>query len=563
MEQLRRILAIVEKYLGGMTPSQKLLIGCLGVILLMTLFLVSQYAGRPNMVELAPGGTPEEQQRALSFLRTSHIKVEDRGGRVYVPSESQQAAFAILTEAGQQPANSALVFENILKTQNWLNTKEQNRQIYKVMIDNWLSGVISRFAGVKLARVFVDNPEPMGLGPSVRTPKASVTIFMEPGRSLPQETVDAAARLVAGSVAGLDLTRVTVTDGATGRPRRITLEDDMAPSTYREYAAAVEKQFRDKLLNLVRDIEGVVVEVTASVDVSRVKAQVSRNLPLNEGSLSVPKKESTTTTTESQASSGGEPGVRSNQSLRVNEGGGSGNRTDHRQEDTEFTTAIGQRVEQIEDPRGMPTHLVATVAVPRSFIVALLQTESGGEKGTAPNDASIEARFAKEEARLTKSLAPHVKTIAGDGGVIEGEVIVTLMSGPGLGLGGHDSMKAELLPGINSVGTLISLSSGMIDKVVLGVLALVSMGMMVLMVRKAGRHVAPPRDEVLAGAPPTLETKDDLVGEADESDTAMAGILVGEDELKSAKMREQVSELIRQSPDTALKVLNRWVSVEE
>ena len=97
----------------------------------------------------------------------------------------------------------------------------------------------------------------------------------------------------------------------------------------------------------------------------------------------------------------------------------------------------------------------------------------------------------------------------------------------------------------------------------LAVLAVFSLGMMVLMVRKAGRHVAPPTTEQLAGSPPTLHPSDDLVGEADESETAMAGIIVGEDDLKATKMREQVSELIQKSPDTAVKVLNRWVSVEE
>jgi flagellar biosynthesis/type III secretory pathway M-ring protein FliF/YscJ len=87
--------------------------------------------------------------------------------------------------------------------------------------------------------------------------------------------------------------------------------------------------------------------------------------------------------------------------------------------------------------------------------------------------------------------------------------------------------------------------------------------MMMLMVRKAGKHVAPPKAEELAGSPPTLETKSDVVGEADETETAMTGILVGDEELKATKLKEQVSELIQKSPDTAVKVLNRWVSVEQ
>ena len=87
--------------------------------------------------------------------------------------------------------------------------------------------------------------------------------------------------------------------------------------------------------------------------------------------------------------------------------------------------------------------------------------------------------------------------------------------------------------------------------------------MMVLMVRKAGKRVEMPTAEELVGLPPTLEAKSDVVGEADESETAMAGIEVGEEEIKSTKMRESVSEFIKQSPEAASKLLNRWITVGE
>jgi flagellar M-ring protein FliF len=570
MDQFRRVVASIQRQLGGLGPSQKLLFACLGVILLMTLFLVSQYAGKSNMVELVPGGTAEDHQRAAAFLRTSTFRwTEGAGGRPLVPVDSRQPAYAAMIEAGQQPSNSAIVFENILKTQNWLNSKEQNRQVYKIMLDNWLSGVVTQFSGVKLAKVFVDAPEPNGIGRSVRPPKASVTIFMDAGRSLPQETVDASARAVAGSVAGLDLANVTVVDGTTGKPRTVRIDDDLAPSTYREYATAVERQFRDKLRSFVSHIDGVVVEVTAIVDVSRRRAQVTETLPLNEGSLSVPRKESSTSQVDSQAGRGAEPGVRSNVAASINESGGApGSRSETRQEDTEYATSFGTRVEHIEDPRGMPTRIVATVAIPRGFVVSLLQRETaapeGADKKAEPTAAEIDKRFQEEEMRLLRALTPHVRTVDAQGRAIDGEVIVTMISSPAMFAG--MPMEGGLVPGLTGGGTvqsLMALGNGALDKIVLAVLAIVALGMMVVMVRRAGRHVAPPPPEELAGAPPALPNPSEVVGEADESETAMAGIIVGESDLKAVKLREQVSELIQKSPDTAVKVLNRWVAVEE
>lgn len=578
MEQLRTVLATIQKHLGGMTSTQKLLIGSLAVIMLMVLFLVSQYAGSPALADVWPGAPAEDQQRALTFLRTAGFEPVSTGGTTQVPAGREKAAQSALLEAGQQPANSAVVFENILKTQNWINSKEQNRQIYKVMVDNWLSDVIGRFAGVKSARVFVDAPDTVGIGQPSRAAKASVTLFAEAGRSIDQATVDAAAKTVAGSVAGLDLSRVSVIDGTTGKPRTVRTDDDLATSSNRESARAIEREFEEKLRHLVSDIEGVVVAVTATVDVSRVRAQVTKNLPIGEGSVSTPRKEQSSSTIEAQAGSAAEPGVRSNVGADINSGGGRGGKHEQKQEETEYSTAFGTEVKQIEDPGGKPTRLVATVRVPRGFIAGLIQQEAGAGGGgaggaggaggggapAAPSAAEIDKRFADEEMRIRKSLLPHLQTRGSDGAQFEGEVIVTMMSGDVFaGVGGGGAGGAGGAAGLGgTIGTIWASGGGMIDKVILGSLAAVALGMMVLMVRKAGRKVEIASAEELAGLPPALEAKSDLVGEADESETAMAGIEVGEEEIKATKLRESVSELINQSPEVAGKMLNRWISVE-
>ena len=102
-----------------------------------------------------------------------------------------------------------------------------------------------------------------------------------------------------------------------------------------------------------------------------------------------------------------------------------------------------------------------------------------------------------------------------------------------------------------------------IDRVILGALAVLALGMMLFMVRRTGRRPHIPAPQEIAGRPPTLEAKSDLVGEADETETAMAGIIVGEDQIKAEKMREQVSQMVKGNTEGAAKLLNRWISVEE
>ena len=61
MDRLRTILGTISAHLGGLTTTHKLLIGSLAVIAAMALFLVAQYAGTPDMVELLPGAPAEAQ----------------------------------------------------------------------------------------------------------------------------------------------------------------------------------------------------------------------------------------------------------------------------------------------------------------------------------------------------------------------------------------------------------------------------------------------------------------------------------------------------------------------
>jgi flagellar M-ring protein FliF len=575
MDQVRVLLASIQKNLGALGATQKLLIGSLAVIMLMTLFLVSQYAGKQTYVPLLPGASSEDQQKAATVLRTANIGFQEGPTGILVPAEKREDAFALLGQSGNQPANSALVFENLLKNQNWMNSREQNRQLYKVMLDNWLSGVLSKFGGIRQASVFVDVPEPGGIGQSVKRAKASVTLFSDTGRAVPQETVDAAARFVSGSVAGLDLDSVVVNDATAGKGRKVTTDTELLPTTYREYASSVERDFKSKIESLLRFMDPpAVVEVTATVDVTRVHSQVSKTLPKGSGSETFPKKETTSSTSETQATAAAEPGLRSNAPLDINAGGAKGGKSEQKQEDIEYENRPGTRVDQIDDPRGHPTHLVATVMVPRAYIAGLIQREAPvkeGQKPEAPAPDRIAARFDEERKAIEASLKPHVNTRTPEGQAVLGEVVVTMVTGevfatntPGPGGVGGAGTSAGSPGGLaGALGTVLaSGSSGMIDRIVLGALAVVALGMMLFMVRRTGRRTHIPLPQELAGRPPTLEAKSDLVGEADETETAMAGIEVGEEQIKADKMREQVSELVRQNPEGAAKLLNRWIAVE-
>jgi len=525
------------------------------------------FSGKATMIKALPGASIEDQARVVPILDANHIKYENRSGEIFIPQARQTEVVALLSQSGQQPSNSQIVFENILKNQNWINSKEQNRQIFDQMRNNFLSSVIGKFDGVRLAKVYVDDPGTIGIGQAARPAKASITIFTQPGKSLSQATVDAAARMVAGSVAGLDVSRVNVADGA-GKPRTVTDDSELASGSYRDNAAALEKQFREKIYNLVRYIDGVVVEVTATVDVSKSRSTTLKNFKVGEGTVVVPKKESSTSRTQTDGSPGAEPGVRSNTQANIStSGAGAGGKNENKQEDTDFAVSVGTENKQVDDPGGMPTRLVATVNVPRAYVIAAWQATQpkpeGDAKPAVPTGDQFKTQLADEEKSIRTALEPHVKTRAPNGQIVDGEVVVAFVAGESTMTGGGSGGGGATASLGGGIGSVLASGGGLVEKAVLGLLALVSVGMMLLMVRRASKRLVVPTAEELVGVPPQLQAKDDVVGEAEESETAIAGIELGEDQIRADKIREQVAELVKASPDVAAKMLNRWISVEE
>lgn len=558
MDKFRVVLEQIRVYLGKLTPTQKLLAGSLAVILAMTLFLVFQYSARTSLVELM---SDDPQAQVAGVLRSAGFNVETKDGKIMVPASQRTAAIASLSESGNLPSDSTLLFENLIGAQDWRNSAEKDRQLHMLALQNELSRVIGQFRDVKSAKVIIHAPEQPGLGRAGQAPTASVTIFTASGAPLTQGTVDAAARLVAGARAGLAVRNISVIDGSTGRPRKPTDDGDLASSNYLEHQSIVEREIRQKIENLLSYIPGVIVAVTAEVDVTKVNSQVQKNLPKNEGTISLPRRSQSSTMTQANSSTSAEPGVRSNATMDINQsGGGRGSSVNSEEATDEFENAIGTEVRQMVDPRGMATSLAASVNVPEGYIEMLLRREAGDQAAGQPVDRQqLTDRFTQMRQQIIASVQPHLRTRQENGTMSEGVVEVSMVPVPIEAVTGMTS-EAGLLGGLSGAWAG---SGGLVDKVVLGALSAVALGMMFMMVRRSSKKIELPSAEELVGVPPALAVDADVVGEADERDAPMEGIEVGADEIKIQKILEQLGEMVTQNPENAATMLRRWIQVEE
>lgn len=571
MDALRRVLATIQKNLGSLTPAHKLTVGLVVVIAVLTLAIVALVGGRASLVEVAAGGTPQDRQRAQSHLESLGIETTlDDTGKLMVRREDAARANSSLVRSNIIAGDKATYFENLLQRQSWMNPRQVNQQQFQIALQNELARMVMDIHGVEKATVQIDAPEPQGLGNSVRKPKATVMLASEDGRALSQGVVDAAARLVAGSIAGLTLENVTVTDAAGGN-RTVTTDTSAAPGIAMEHAARIEHQMTVKLTEQLSYIRGVKIAVTASVDVKRSTAQVQSYLPPKQGTVSLEKKTvgSTVNTTESMDAA--TPGPEANQTADITRaGGGGGARSETSEETSEYENRFGSRTETIVDPKGQPTSVAVSVTVPDGYVHTLLRDAgaTGTDAAATPDAKAVDAKFESDvKPKVVGMVLPHLRAMVADSykdmkpddlrKMLTDSISVTLVPGE---VAGPGTQVAGLVGGGDGV---LGLSGGLVDKAVLGALALIAMLMMFFMVKKAGKRPETPSAEELVGLPPTLETVGEVIGEADETETAMAGIEVGEDQIEAQKRLEQVGELVASNPEAASKLMGRWINVED
>lgn len=584
MDQLRRIFETIQKQMPQLSVTQKLLIASLCVLLVMTLFLVSQYASAPSMVELLPSGAADDQQKAVVFLKDRGINhTVGTDGKVMVTPDRRYVALAAMAKEQALPGDKKLMFESLIQQQNMWMSKQQLDQQYTISLQNELANVARSFKGIEDASVVVSAPEPKGLGSAYRKPVAQVVVFPLNGVPIDQGTVNALADMVSGSVSGLEMRDVAIIDGRNRRSYRAASPEDLAAGSYLEQSAKVEQRVQEKIADNLRFIADVIVSVNAIVDGAQRDRRTLEFMPKGEGSVSIPSNETSTTSTSSNTSRGAEPGLSGNIGMNINNaGGGSGTSTNTENATTKSEVRIGEKFTQQRDARGRPTKINVTVSVPKEYVAQIVKQRkgvatTGGAAGGDANQAASEPteediRLAWEgdsglKSSIEQMIAPLVETDGMSGtqitaGTVKAFLIpvaMASMSG-GRGMGGASGGMGGAAAAGGMMGGF--LESSLVRPILLGGLAVVALGMMFMMVRKAGKTQTLPTAEELVGIPPALEPSSDIVGEAVEGDTAMLGIEIDDDALKTNKMLDEVATLVKNNPQQASQVFNRWVNTE-
>ena len=561
MGQLRNALEAISVGLAKLNASQRMLIGSLAVVMAMTLFVVAQYTSKPDMAPLFPGLAGEERSRVEQFLRVNYGEggYGVRDGELVVPVGSQRAILAALASEGKAPGDMRLFFDGLVDKQSWTMDSQQKEQLAAIAKQNELARVISMMSGITGASVIVDAPTKRALGAADRTPTASATVFAPGGLS--PETVDAVAHLVASSTAGLRIENVRVIDGVTNRQHSARSGGALAMGEHERNRLELERNKQEQLHDMLRYIPGVIVTVHTQADTRREVSTIRQILPEDEGSVRIQSRSTGTTMEQQNTRDGGEAGARSNNGMDIATGQVAGSATSETNETVEFEAKFGDKVSNIEDGKGYATRISAVVNIPRPYFVAVWrQTQSApgeGEEAAAPSDTDLQPVVERETQRIEDEVLQLIDTSAREDGS-QGVVRVSMIPVVPEGMLGDGAASSAGMLGLPPSGPFAL--DQLVKTVGIGGLAVVALALMVVTAVKGNKRESLPTAAELVGVPPALEDGADLIGEAAEADSVLAGIELSEEELKSRKVMEQIGDMVGEDPTQAAAVLTRWVA---
>jgi len=547
MEFLKRNLTQIQAQMSGMSFATRWLIASLVVIMLLVGGMLVWWGGAADMVPVdgfASGSTAE----AVMTLESDSIKARVEGGKLMVPRNQLHEAVASLSQAGQLNPNAHVAFDKLMADDSgsWMRSSTEKDRRYLAAKGQFLSAVISSFPNVENASVILDKPEANGFGVTHVDPSASVMVTMQAGTKVSKPMADTLIHMVHSAVAGLSDQNVTVSDTLNSRSFTAADEMEVGAMANVEATLANERLHKEKIEQVLSSWDGAMVAV--KIVTSHVLREERKETDWDDPAISLSETESLVSRNTRNA---GEPGVRPNVGSSIDGGGGSGNETTEERRTEQFNSPLAKS-ESVKSIAGNAIRKInVSVVVPRSYYVRVFKAQNPDAEGE-PSDADLQPIIAEEEGKIAKVVQPQ---IVSSGEEIEPVDISVAMV--------YD--QAYLEPQVAGVGGGIGavMSSDTTQTGVLAGLAVMALGLMFYMVRRATRKEELPSVEELAGVPSTLPTDDDLMGEVDEMDSGLAGVEVDEDELRARQIAEQISDLVRANPEEAGGLLTKWVVDDE
>ena len=556
MDFVNKAYTQVSDLFRTMTPAARITSALLLVVVIVSFAFLFNFQISGNDEYLFGNRSFSQTELAemeKAFASAGLNKSEIVGYRMRVPREEKAQYLQAINDAGVKLESHGGFDKAAIDGSGKMFTNRQERELKtKAAQERELSLIVTRMKDVEVASVQIDELKKGGLHSEVER-TALVAVKTQGGRVLPQERVRAIRETIAGGVAGLETTAVTVTDMETGMAYRGMSPDGMplaSESVYASHKSLYETFWKEKILRRLSSIPGVNVEVNVELDPQLRNEALSNKVEAKPVSIGI--RESVKESRSQAGSPGGRPGaapngVTSNAAASLTEA--------ERSESTNNESTTEQRMLPSTDrivktmAPLVPNRVTASIDVPQSYFKKIWERDNPPVEGEEPKTP---------EPLELKKIEEGVKK------KIEESIVGLLPSVP-LGDDPYPQVVVTTYPDLPTIpvpepafsDNAFSWLSANWQAIALSLFGLVSL----IMFRGMLKSTPPPEGDAEAKSPLELsETEESAEGEAGEvEEEKQENELKRKFQKKGGNLRDDLAELVSEDPDAAASVLSKWI----
>jgi flagellar M-ring protein FliF len=378
MDFLNKSLAQVSELFRSMTPGARITAGLLLAVVVISLgYLFKQGTAGPDAFLFGGEMLPDsELTRIEAALGDATINWEREGHRIRVPAGQQAAALAAISDAGALPRNFNDILEKALEKGGPWESAAATRERLKIAKQQQLTEIVRAHYWVEDAVVIYDEQAPRSLS-GTKQVTGSVSVRPALGEVLDPRRAKRLQDLVASAVVGLKPQDVVVTNLGEGSSAGSDsgIYPELFEDDYMKNKVVFEMQKRESILNALRDIPGVRVEVNA--DFNDVYERSTTNMKPDPKPAPLREVETKELNKQSTGAAGGQPGPVAQGPNRQ----GAAPAPNQNLNETENSSTETENVVGGEQTRSLAKgytlrEVWATVAIPTSYLESLWQSQN-------------------------------------------------------------------------------------------------------------------------------------------------------------------------------------------
>jgi flagellar biosynthesis/type III secretory pathway M-ring protein FliF/YscJ len=553
MDVVKAQLDRIRQQLAGLTATQRMLVGTLVAVMVLTMLYWSKYAAVPDMVPVLDQSLNEDEIGRIDLaLEGKGIPHSVAGGKVLVPADRKMEIVADLMYEQLLPHETQNAFLEMSKQLNPFSGQTTVEATFNQATQLTLAQIIRRFPNVADAQVIINPRSERRIENSI-VPTATVSLTLRDPNQNPKQLIAAAADGVSGAVSGLTRGHVNVI--VNGKSHHVPDTDNNSMASGDELMdrkRESEEREEQKILAQFSYIPGITATVTCDVE---TRSTNERRHSVD-GAVVKPLEEKTHAEESTPpAATAAEPGVGANTGYSIPGAGaaGSGGSTSLNEDESKNLVLPSTTDTDTQALPGAVTVRSATVRVPRSYFVSILK--HGDQNAKEPDDATVQALAKSQLASIGDGVKKCVGLKTDDQLSVDMYLDLPGTAGPG-GIVMAATSPGALPANGNSSLTAVTAYG---KEIGIGVLAVVSLFMMSSMVKKStpAPVVAAP---VVEEAPKVLIAGEGLAGEAGTTGATLAGMELDEETVNAQQMLEQVTTMVKENPDGAASLVKRWLN---